>query len=448
MKTVNKIILEKKNDNIFDKIFDLFIFFLTILIFIPLKAPTFYKKLLLIFFIFLMFIPAISFLKPESINYNAFFTIIAIISLIIFSLQKNKLKMDSVILFSLWYIFNGILIRGLNNIKPPYALFIFPLTSISIYAIFLFSKNENGQDVIIFFFRYLIFAVIIESLIGISQSFFSFPIFPHILNTLFTNNRNYFAYIFPSLSAQVTQGSGTFEHFNGLGGLLSLTFPIFFGFWYSNKRKILRTMLLIITFLGLVTTYSRGALIGVLLTFLIFFFFFSTLTIKKKFIISIFIIILLVVFLSNDIENYYLSTGNFAIRKEIWEIVFDYAINNPLNLIFGYGIFFFRDNILGFGGLPKDIHSGQLEILVELGIVGIIIFCKFFFQVISQALKYRDNILTLSIAGGLLSFFFHQLFDNSILGYLGILMIALLGILKFVLNNDDEEIMNWWYGTD
>ena len=107
-------------------------------------------------------------------------------------------------------------------------------------------------------------------------------------------------------------------------------------------------------------------------------------------------------------------------RKEIWRIVWNYAINNPLNLIFGYGIFFFRDNILGFGGIPKDIHSGQLEILVELGIFGIILFSKFFIQSIFQVIKNRENILKLSILGGLISFFIHQLFDNSIFGYLGI----------------------------
>ena len=166
----------------------------------------------------------------------------------------------------------------------------------------------------------------------------------------------------------------------------------------------------------------------------------------KKIIISIFILLFFILFLSNDVENYYASTQNFTIRLGVWEIVLNYATNNPLNLIFGYGVFFFRDNVLGFEGIPKDIHSGQLEIFVELGIIGFVLFCKFYFQIISKALKFKNNILVLSISGGLLSFFVHQLFDNSIFGYLGILMVCLIGVLSSLMKDDNEEILKWWNG--
>ena len=323
------------------------------------------------------------------------------------------------------------------------------MTSISLYIIFVCIKSDYQYDIIIFFIKWLMITVLIESLIGVSQSFFTFPVFTNIvndfnINALFVNNRNYLSYIFPSLSPEVTQGSGTFSHFNGLGGLLSLTFPIFFGYWFCNKKRLLRIILLSITFLGLITTYSRGALVGVLFAFIFFFLFLSKFSKRKKIFFSLFLFFMFLVLLNHDIENYYMSTENFTIRKETWEIIWNYAINNPFNLIFGYGIFFFRDNILGFGGLPKDIHSGQLEILVELGIVGLFLFCKFYFQVISQSFKYRDNILIISISCGLLSFFIHQLFDNSVFGYLGILMICLFGVLKFLMQGNSEEILNWW----
>ena len=394
-----------------------------------------------------MFIPAISFLRPESINYAAYYTIIITISAVFILLKETEFKVDSIIIFFVWYIINIIFIRGIFNILIYYSFFIVPLTSVSLYIFFISIKSEFQNAIISFFLKWLMIAVVLESLIGISQSFFSFPIFPNILGTLYTYSRNYLAYIFPSLSPQVTQGSGTFEHFNGLGGLLSLTFPIFFGFWYSNKKKILRIILMIITFLGLITTYSRGALIGVIFAFSFFFLFFSKFSRKKKFAISLFLIFILIAFLSNDIENYYYSTQNFTIRMDTWKIALNYAANNPLKLIFGYGVFFFRDNILGFKNIPQNIHSGQLEIFLELGIVGFILFCKFYFQIIIQALKFRNNIVILSFSAGLISFFIHQLVENSFFGFLGILMACLLGLLKSLMKSDNRVIVNWWTET-
>ena len=436
-----------------NKILYPFFFLTSFCIIFPVTSTHLYKKLLLFFFIFLMFIPVISFLRPELINYNAYYTIIITMSVFFFFVKEIKFKFDALFVFFIWYIFNGIFIRGIFNIKPYYSLFILPLTAISLYTIFVYQKFDYKYEIIYFFIKWLMIAVMIESLIGISQSFFSFPVFGNIvndfdINALFVSNRNYLSYIFPSISPQVTHGSGTFSHFNGLGGLLSLTFPIFFGYWYSNKTKILRIIPLLITLLGLITTYSRGALFGVLFAFSFFFLILSELTKTKKLIIILFLTILIVVFLSNDIEKYYMSTENLTIRKETWEIVWNYSINAPFNLIFGYGIFFFRDNILGIGGLPKDIHSGQLEILVELGIVGFILFCKFYFQIILQTLRYRNNIIILSISAGLISFFIHQIVENSFFGYLGILMVCLMGILKALMKKDNEKIFKWWFGTN
>ncbi len=352
------------------------------------------------------------------------------------------------IIFYVWYTFNAIFIRGIFNIRPFYPVFIVPITSLSLYGIFAFQNPDYKYDLVVFFLKWLMISVVIESLIGISQSFFSFPFFPQILNNLVVTNRNYFAFLFSSLLPQVTQGSGTFSHPNGLGGLLSLTFPIFFGYWYSNKRKKSRIFLLIITFLGLFTTYSRGALIGVMFTSSFFFLFFSNFSKRIKVSVALLIIFLFAVFLSNDIENYYMSTQNFTIRLDIWGIVLNYVTNNPFKILVGYGIFFFRDNVLGFGGIPKDVHSGQLEILIELGIIGFVLFCKFYFQIISQALKFRNNFLILSLSAGLMSFFVHQLVENQFFGYLGILTACLLGVLISVMKDENEEILKWWLGTD
>ena len=270
----SKMTLIKKLNIYNEKILSPFFFVISFLILFPYVATTTYKKILIFFFIFLMFIPTISLLKPTSINYDAYYTFIVTLSAVFFLFKEGGSKVDSLILFYIWYIINVIFIRGIFNIQSAYTLFIVPLTSISLYILIIFSKIDYQYEIIVFFLKWLMIAVVLESLIGISQSLFSFPVFPNVLDTLFKYDRNYFAFIFSSISPLVTQGSGTFGHFNGLGGLLSLTFPIFFGYWYCNKKNLIRIILLSITFLGLITTYSRGALIGTLVTFSFFSFFY------------------------------------------------------------------------------------------------------------------------------------------------------------------------------
>jgi O-antigen ligase len=430
-----------------EKTFSGFFFILYMFILLPITATQLYKKILLFSFVFLMFTPIIYFIRPDRFNYSAYYMIILTFSVIFFLFKEDEFKVDGIIIFFVWYIINGIFVRGISNIHPSYYLFIVPLTSLSLYIFFTSQGNEYKYDTTIFFLKCLILSITLESILGISQSFFSFPIFTGVIQNAFISDRNYLAYIFPSISPFVTQGTGTFESPNGLGALLSLVFPLIFGFWYSNRKNFLRILLLVISFLGLLTSYSRGALIGVLFTSLFFPLFLSRLSIRKKIVIFSFIIIFFIVFLSNYVENYYLATQNLTIRIKIWDIVWNYATKDPLRLILGYGIFFFRDNILGFEGIPKDIHSGQLEILMELGIVGFVIFCSYYFKMIFQALKFRNNILILSIAAGLMSFFVHQLVENSFFGYAGILMACLMGILKFLINNNNVDVLEWWYGS-
>ncbi len=88
-----------------------------------------------------MFIPALSFLKPANINYDAYYTIIITLSTVLFLIQDKEIKIDSLIIFYIWYTFNGIFIRGLFNIHPVYSVFIVPITSISLYLIFISQKT-------------------------------------------------------------------------------------------------------------------------------------------------------------------------------------------------------------------------------------------------------------------------------------------------------------------
>ena len=130
--------------------------------------------------------------------------------------------------------------------------------AISLYILLKYYSNENDYLLLI---KAILFFALIQSLLGISQSFFGFPIFENITSVVYESGRNYLSFIFPSIGSMVRQGTGTYEHFNGLGAYLAIALPIAYGYYKSDKTT-LRLVVLGVLFLGLVTTFSRGALIG------------------------------------------------------------------------------------------------------------------------------------------------------------------------------------------
>ncbi len=386
--------------------------------------PEFYKKVLYILFFSDLFIVIV--INPTELYASAYISIFLTFSLVIMILVHRKIKIDYVTIFMMWFFVNSLMSWGLSYVITNFRLITYPCTAFAVY--FMLSRLSD-QKTIRFFVSVLIASVFLEAVIGISQSFIGFPVFPHIVDELYTHDRNYLAYIIPSISSLVNQGSGTFEHFNGLGGFLSLTVPIIWGYWLSNKSDKPRFIILLIAVLGVITTYSRGALLGSIIG-IIFIYLYRSNVSKTKIFRNLLIISVLIILVGGSIiQNYYQSTENFSSRFDTWSFAMDIALRNFDKLIFGYGVFFFRENFLGLAESLTDLHSGQLQIFLELGIVGFILFMILFIKAIKKAVK-ENNILKLSLAGGVLAFFFHQLLDNAIFSFTGILMFGIIGIIN------------------
>ena len=414
--------------------------FITSVVLVDSNLP---KNLIITLYFILLFVPAFTFLHPSDINYSAYYSILVTLIILVLIFKKRKFHLDAIEIFFLYYLCHAITTWGLKIALKEYSLITYPFTVFSLYYLFSY---ENTSKITIYFIKILFITIVIQSLLAISQSLFGYPVFQNILPDLYGDNRNYLIILFPSISSYVKQGSGTFEHFNALGALFSLTVPILFGFWYANKKEPIRLFLFIVTALGLISTFSRGALLGTIIAC------YSIIALNSKFkkatfIIWVFIIAAVVFFLKNNIENYFSNSLNINIRINTWVLAIHDFKFNPLRILFGYGNFYFyKEVLINEKGVLSRLHSGWLQILLEQGIIGFFVFFVPIIKIISGILSQKKNLFVLSFMGGIIGFLIHQLFDNAIFGSLAFLMFSFIGILKYYENNNMDIILNYWYG--
>ena len=94
-------------------------------------------------------------------------------------------------------------------------------------------------------------------------------------------------------------------------------------------------------------------------------------------------------------------------------------------------------------GVLTSLHSGQLQLLFELGIVG---FLLYFYHIIStyKIVTKRNDIYSVSVFGGVISFLCHQLFDNSLFSLTGVVMLVLVTLLKYNTKDQIKIITRSW----
>jgi len=403
------------------------------------------KKLFIALYFFLFFVPIFEFLHSSDINYSAYYAILVTLFIFILIIKRKKIEFDVLEIFFFYFLFHTIITWGLKDALLEYSSITYPFTAFSLYYLFSY---ENTSKITIYFLKILSITIVIESLLSISQSLFDYPVFQNILPDLYGSNRNYFSIFFPSISYYVKQGSGTFEHFNGLGALCALTVPIFFGYWYANKREFTRFFILIGIILGLISTFSRGALLGSIIACYSIIVFNSKFK-KITFTINMFLIAILVLFLKNNLEAYFSISSNLNSRIDTWVFAIQDFKFNPLRILFGYGYNYFHKEILiGEKGVLSNLHSGLLQILMEQGVLGFLLFFIPLMKIFKELLSNKKNLFVLSIIGGIIGFLIHQFFDNAMFGSMAFLMFSLIGILKYYENNNLDKVLNFWYGKN
>lgn len=190
----------------------------------------------------------------------------------------------------------------------------------------------------------------------------------------------------------------------GLNALYISSFimVIFSKLYVSKKRKILNVFLLIFGFIALFLTSKRGLLLANIISIIALIVYYRFKTRQKNFvnIIRGFLIALITFILGFYIINNYFSDAleiferfkqiDFLTgRDTIWEIV----INNFITerKINGSGLFSSRQLLLATLGKSNDVHNIYLQILVETGVFGFIIFMLHITSIIKTILKIEVN---------------------------------------------------------
>ncbi|MBZ0183555.1 MAG: O-antigen ligase family protein [Melioribacteraceae bacterium] len=215
------------------------------------------------------------------------------------------------------------------------------------------------------------------------------------------------------------------------GRYLSYGTMILFFFFLQNKEKIY-LILFSLFFVGLITSGFRAGILGsvILITsYTIYKFYKGELKLNKNHLISVFVIgvvsvISVILFNMAVIErllniigvfNSSFETGGaIAIRFDAYRLAWEIFIENPL---FGAGLGSF--NYEWFGSLTgtyiKYPHNLFLEILAELGIIGLLIFGYVIGFMVVKSLRESKELFFIILLGLFLAQFSKDLGTNGLL---------------------------------
>ena len=218
--------------------------------------------------------------------------------------------------------------------------------------------------------------------------------------------------------------------FAGMTGFLSL--GIFLA--ERKKRYLFGGLFLILT---LILTFSRGGYLGFLagLLFLLpFFWKRADFSFKKGiFIFGLFLLGLGVFFggpiLGRFTSSFDLSEGSNQGRLEIWRQALDFFWEKPF---LGHGLSSYPllvDPALNYKS-PVSAHNLYLEILTELGLLGLLFFSAWFFGALKKSFRQKSNPLFLGIFSALVFFAVHSLFELPL--YQPVVIFLLCFLLLFV----------------
>ncbi|WP_105188465.1 O-antigen ligase family protein [Pseudoalteromonas sp. T1lg48] len=202
----------------------------------------------------------------------------------------------------------------------------------------------------------------------------------------------------------------------------SLTFIVCFYYFHFSKVSY-RKVFSILSIILLLATLSRSGLLSLFLSF----FFVSFFVIKPiqvfriflSFILfSMFVYVSLELFfavdVSNLIEKRVEGASSGAGRFELIANAYTLFLEKP---ILGHGIFNFRDLNMQYFSSHKYAHNTYMELLVEVGVVGLAFFLSLLLFMTIMAFKLRKvypflifSVVSLGLMAGTLSLYINSIF--------------------------------------
>ncbi len=394
---------------------------------------TYGRKGLFLFLLFTTVLQIIPAAHAEDINYFTYCTILVTGFWMLVSVYKinrgEEVVFNAMTLYFFYRLMNILFVRGFpGGFATGYIILVNTLIGGCFYH--LFYHNEN-KTVFRWCINLLVALAVFEACIGASQVMFGVPYFEHLVGEeLHSFSRNYFAYIIPGASKSTVLGSGTFRHFNDLGSFLVITFPILYAYWWESDRKWVLIALLI-NFMGIVLTFSRGALIAtVIMSCILYFNFTKGRWLKMGLVFGLGLITFAVV--APLLTTYANETGNAGIRYNTWALMWEHAQTDYRMLIFGWGENYFRDEVIYWGTglwIMNNTHNTFLQVFLENGVVGFLIFGLASGQFIFKSIQNK-NIWSFAGIAMIVGFGFTQFFDHAFYNFNGAVFFAMLGVLQ------------------
>lgn len=226
--------------------------------------------------------------------------------------------------------------------------------------------------------------------------------------------------------------SAAFQFSNNLGTYLATVIPISFSlilFKATNKKcRFILSALSLLLVICLLLSQARGAWLGFILGFLLV----SLFSGKKNFLLAVSLLIIFAIsaslfgniYIKEQIKSFmHLRTDqSTSDRMIMWKTALRMLADRP---ILGQGLGTFMHSFEKFK--PKSYHeivyahNCYLQMAVESGISGLLIFIWFIFTVLRKSLskffKFDDiflKALTIGLAGGILAYVVDSFFDNSL----------------------------------
>lgn len=273
---------------------------------------------------------------------------------------------------------------------------------------------------------------------------------------------------------------GPFLSHNDLGGWLIVIIPLFLGLLVESKIKSKRLkasllMLVVLLFICLLGTYSRGAWLGFAAGFSLWaYYYIDNITLKNRLLCLSVGICLLAIFLilpqpikvqvktigrvsfkaTETINSRIKSTlkieeGSTPIRLNLWKESLRIIEHYPLA---GCGLNTYSIVARGYksfngGGIYP--HNSYLQMAAETGLFGLFAFFWVlftFFKIGLRHLHQRRNFLALGLLSGILAFLIHAFFDTHLYSLqLIVLFWYILGLTMAVINLETDAYSNLKY---
>ncbi|MCE3236516.1 MAG: O-Antigen ligase [Vampirovibrio sp.] len=266
----------------------------------------------------------------------------------------------------------------------------------------------------------ILFTAVFQAALGIFQSFTG-------IGSNFQSSRGYLGYLGLG-SNRVWHGRGTTWHFNSLGNYLVTNVAVFLPLYlFSVKDKKRALIYAGILLFGIITTYSRGSLLGLAAT-VIYFLAVSQKTLKRAlFFVAAFILCCIVPAVTTLGNTSYVETLSYNERLFIWQVPIAAITSSAKALWLGSGLNSYA--VVAWPYIPAWVpesqfsnwfaHNFYLLTILEMGVIGAsVLFIFMIYICVDTWVKFKRyhgymSAYSLALSSCMIAIFFVSIFDHT-----------------------------------